>query len=82
MMAAQSRDCLDRDDETVIAQRRRHSWCLHGADMRRLVKRSGVKKSMWSYVDRCWLIPLGDLPPLIPQSEKDRRVLLIEDRVR
>ncbi|MCU1614801.1 MAG: hypothetical protein JWO98_2341 [Frankiales bacterium] len=78
MFSPPTRDSLQDDPNTVIVTPHRHSCCLHGVNVRRQIARADIR-SMWSSVEKCWLIPLSDLPAFIRQAEKDYRVVLIED---
>ena len=79
MMTALTRDSLAGDVNTVIASPRRNSVQLHGVNLRRLIARAGIDRSMYWPPERCWLIPLLDLLAFIRQAEKDRRIILVED---
>jgi hypothetical protein len=79
MIAPLTRDSLQDDPNTVIVAPHRNSAYLHGVNVRRQIKRAGLDRSMWSPIEKCWVIPIGDLPGFIRQAEKDRRVVLVED---
>lgn len=81
-MAALSRDALDHDGNTVILSPRRHSCAIECTGPTRLLDRARVTARQWDHRARHFLFPLQDMPRVIAQAERDRRVVLIEDGTR
>jgi hypothetical protein len=79
MMTELSRDSLDQDASTLIFEPRRGTLRLHGQRVPQLLNRCGVERRQWDHLQKCWMVPIREMPRLLVLAEKDRRNVLIEN---
>jgi hypothetical protein len=78
MLAQLSRDSLDQDASTLIFEPHRGTLRIHGLRVAHLLNRCGVERRQWDHLQKCWMVPLREMPALLALAEKDRRNVLIE----